>query len=154
MEIAENRAVSFSFLPCPADFRKNVIPQCTFGERLGKTRMADRLFIAVAFRQRSEGASNVSDSSPIDTEVGQKPEALLSAKVRCQKATAMKIYRSRAKISRTQDHLSDCQRPDTCVSYHVTIVARLSIYQLLQGTSISGTEHHCAAHDRSGSSRH
>ena len=59
MEIAENRAVSFSFIPCPADFRKNVISQCTFGERLGENADdADRLFIAVAFRQRSQGASN------------------------------------------------------------------------------------------------
>ena len=39
MEVAENSAVSFSFLPCPADFQKNVILQCTFGERLGKMRM-------------------------------------------------------------------------------------------------------------------
>jgi hypothetical protein len=39
MEVAENRAVSFSFSECPADFRKNLILQRTFGERLGKTRM-------------------------------------------------------------------------------------------------------------------
>ena len=35
MEVTENRAVSVGFLPCPADFQKNLIPQCTFGERLG-----------------------------------------------------------------------------------------------------------------------
>ena len=45
MEVAENRAVSFSFLPCPADFRKNLILQRTFGERLGKTRMTQISFV-------------------------------------------------------------------------------------------------------------
>jgi hypothetical protein len=39
MEVAENRTVSFGFSECPADFRKNLILQRTFGERQGKTRM-------------------------------------------------------------------------------------------------------------------
>ena len=78
---------------------------------------ADRLFIAVAFRQRSEVVSNVLGFSPIDAEVGLKPEALLSAQVRCLKTTAMKKSPSPKptdfQFSRTVD---------TVVSHPVTIV--------------------------------
>ena len=50
MEVAENSAVSFGFLPCPADFQKNVILQCTFGERcvvLKKVDTFEWLFLAL-----------------------------------------------------------------------------------------------------------
>ena len=85
-----------------------LILQCTFGERMPG---APVTFIAVVFRQRFDGSSQILGFSTIRARIGLKPRVLLSAKVRCLKATAMKKASYEImRRSKSREHLFDCQR--------------------------------------------
>ena len=115
MEVAENSAVSFSFLPCPADFRKNLILQCTFGERLGKTRMAQIFFMSRSCRFVliggyifKTGTTKIHETTPSIARVLSDPASderewrRSTFHCRCLKATAMKERHGSTVVSHYQ----------------------------------------------------
>ena len=125
MEVAGNTAVSFGFLPCPADFEKNVILQCTFGERLGKTRMTQIFFVSRSCRFVliggyifKTGATKIHETTlstaRVLSDLASDEREWRKSTFHCRrlKAAAMKkAGYERMRRSESREHLFDCQRP-------------------------------------------